>query len=305
MAGEIGVLVVHGMGEQKPTFAYPLIGELEKRLEKMGVVPTRISWQHGYWADLLNQTETDLWERLRKNNDLDWRKVRRFFINAFGDAVAYRRSERDTKSIYQAIHDRMLGHLRALRIALGGRDAPLIVIAHSLGSVIMSDYTWNEQSGNDQQRGTTPLEKMETLSGFVTFGSNIPLFTLALPKVESITFPPVGLPKPLADAARWLNFYDPDDVLGWPLKPLSPSYNKAVYADRAINVGNVFTSWNPVSHSEYWTDDDFTKPTAELIAAILKASEGAPVPVAIPRGVTPLKAVAAKSLGGKKGGKGK
>ena len=296
MAADIGVLVVHGMGEQKSTFAYPLIAELEKRLGKMGVEPGRVIWQHGYWADLLNQTENELWERLRKNNDLDWAKVRRFFINAFGDAVAYRRGAAGGRSIYDEIQNRMLAHLKALRIALGGRDRPLIVIAHSLGSVIMSDYIWNEQRQNGDQRGATPLEKMETLAALVTFGSNIPLFTLALPKVDSITFPPATLPDPLKAAARWLNFYDPDDVLGWPLRPLSASFARAVSADVAINVGNVLSSWNPVAHSEYWTDDDFTKPTAELIAAIVKASEDVPVPVALPPGVTPLKSRTTKPL---------
>ena len=71
-------------------------------------------------------------------------------------------------------------------------------------------------------------------------------------------------------ASRWRNYYDPDDILAYPLKPLSPAYAKAVHEDVPINVGGVFTSWNPASHSQYWTDNSFTKPAATAIADVLK-----------------------------------
>lgn len=96
--------------------------------------------------------------------------------------------------------------------------------------------------GPTSSYGATPFERLETLCGFITFGSNIPLVTLALDQVVSITFPPAALKEPFCSAARWLNFYDPDDVLGWPLKPLSPTYDTAVAQDIQINVGGILTS---------------------------------------------------------------
>ncbi|NIQ25048.1 MAG: hypothetical protein GTN88_00295, partial [Gammaproteobacteria bacterium] len=69
--------------------------------------------------------------------------------------------------------------------------------------------------------------------------------------------------------ASWLNFFDPDDVLGYPLKPLSPEYRRAVSRDITINVGGIAASWNPLSHSKYWTDNDFTKPVAKFIDKLL------------------------------------
>ncbi len=42
-----------------------------------------------------------------------------------------------------------------------------------------------------------------------------------------------------------------------------------------MNVGTVITSWNPLSHNEYWTDDDFTGPTAELMRDVVVASRSA------------------------------
>lgn len=68
---------------------------------------------------------------------------------------------------------------------------------------------------------------------------------------------------------KWLNYFDPDDVLGYPLKPLSLEYRKAVSQDIEINVGSVFSSWNPASHSDYSTDDDFTIPVAQYLSRLL------------------------------------
>jgi hypothetical protein len=55
--------------------------------------------------------------------------------------------------------------------------------------------------------------------------------------------------------------YAGDDVLGYPLKPLSPSYTQTVTADLHINAGGLFTSWNPISHTEYWTNNDSQNPS--------------------------------------------
>ena len=38
-----------------------------------------------------------------------------------------------------------------------------------------------------------------------------------------------------------------------------------------MNVGSILRSWNPLSHEEYWTDNDFTTPVATLIRELLEA----------------------------------
>jgi hypothetical protein len=272
MAYEIGVLVVHGIGVQRrETFALDFIGELDERLTRLGVERGVVAWEPGYWADVLDGRAASLWARLAAAGDLDYPPLRKFFIDFFADAIAYRREPTQDADVYDAIHDRVLAALRRLRARLGGRDRPLVVLAHSLGSVIVSNYTWDEQRPNEKARGATPFERMETLAGLVTFGSPIPLFTLALRDVVSIAFPPPTLPAPIAGAARWLNLYDPDDVLGWPLRPLSPTYERAVTADRAVNVGSPLTSWNPLCHDAYWTDADLLAPAAELIRDVVMA----------------------------------
>ncbi len=282
MAADIGVLVVHGMGTQSPGFATGFIADVSDRLVDMKIDATRVAWSSGYWADILAEGQQDVWQRSRSAGRMDYQDLRRFVLDALGDAVAYRRTDvRDQAGTpYGRVHARILSELEELRTKVGG-DRPLVVVAHSLGSVIMSDYIWNAQRNNEWAEGKNDFVCMRTLSGLITFGSTLPLFSLALPEIEAIRFPPTTLPDPLRAVAAWNNYYDRDDVLGWPLKKLSPSYRAAVTADHEISVGSWKTSWNPGSHGEYWEDRDFLDPVARQLAAVLSASPSPP-PVPAP-----------------------
>jgi hypothetical protein len=271
MAAEIGVLVVHGMGAQPADFADAFIAEMQGRLLRIGIDPDRVAWRAGWWADTVKRREDELWDELTASHTLRYDRARRFVISSFGDALAYQRMPSQQTDVYRTIHARIREHLGALRDQMGG-DKPIVVLAHSLGSVIVSNFTWDEQKS--PTAGATPTQRMETLAGLVTFGSNIPLFTLCLDEVVAIRFPVPALTGSLRDAARWLNFFDADDVLGYPLRPLSDSYRDAVSADLQINVGSILRSWNPLSHEEYWTDNDFIAPVAGLIREIVTAASG-------------------------------
>jgi pimeloyl-ACP methyl ester carboxylesterase len=271
MEKKVGVLFIHGMGSTLDDFAHDAIQELRNRLSGKGLNREDIAWESVFWAPVLGARETQLWVDLSADNDLNWAKLRKFFINGFGNATAYQ-SVRDRRNdVYGKIHDTVHDSLRELRTKLGGQDKPLIVIAHSLGSVIMSNYIWDRQKGRDAERyGANPFERMETLAGLITLGSSIPLFTLAHDPVACIEFPPPGLPEKLSQKAKWLNFYDSDDVLAWPLRPLSLNYAETVSEDIEVSVGNILTSWNPASHAAYWNDDNVIKPASYLIASILE-----------------------------------
>ena len=61
-------------------------------------------------------------------------------------------------------------------------------------------------------------------------------------------------------------------MLGWPLKAFYESNDNLTehqretiekIEDYEIYVGSIFTAWNPISHSEYWTDKNFINPTAK------------------------------------------
>lgn len=70
---------------------------------------------------------------------------------------------------------------------------------------------------------------------------------------------------------NWINYFDYDDVLGWPLGPLGAAFDTnnngahgRSYADVATDIqvnandgllGAFTSSWNPLSHTQYWSDD--------------------------------------------------
>jgi len=105
-----------------------------------------------------------------------------------------------------------------------------------------------------------------SLRSFYTTGCNIPIFVAAHASREILPVTP-------NDTFEWHNFYDEDDILGWPLADLSPQYKKIV-TDHPINAGGgimewMLKSWNPLSHSQYWGDDDVLDPLEEHLRALL------------------------------------
>ena len=269
------------MGDQNPDYANPMIQELHERIfgDSVSIEESDIAWEAGYWADDIQKEQNELWKTLSKNPNMSYTKLRQFVISYLGDAIAYQRvpagRNRNRTNYYSLFHRSIKNGLRNLRRRLGG-DKPLIVIAHSLGSVIMSNYIWDAQKGQKGKIKGTPFERMETLAGLITFGSTIPLFALAYNQRQNILFPPENIENYFPDASsnrvkqavKWINFFDADDVLGYPIQPLGNSYE--MVEDREINVGGLFTSWNPFSHADYWTDNDFTIPVAEAIEGVLK-----------------------------------
>ena len=162
---------------------------------------------------------------------------------------------------------------------VAGGTTPLLVFAHSLGGHIMSNYIYDTQKavalGAPWVQSRSGFQRFETMAGFLTFGCNIPVFTFAYPmdQVRPIKRPGTRIPADKRLTPWWENLNDKDDVLGMPLGPAGPQYEAMINAgelrDAWINVGNLFTSWNPASHNEYWDHRNFYRPAAELIRKAL------------------------------------
>jgi hypothetical protein len=254
------------MGDTEPDFYKEMMKELKNRL---GDQASDVEFQGCYWQPILQEKEDELWQEKLNQSLMDKKKLRRWVINALGDPVAYLGGER---LFYDKIHQKVRDDLSELLKNLGNNEeTPLVVLAHSLGSVIISNYIWDQQHPkNNSAIGGNKFERMQTLTTFVTFGSNIPIFTLAFEPVECITFPPKDLDDNLKHVARWMNFFDPDDILGYPLDDIWDERNgTGKIEDFAINVGWWPLSESPLSHSHYWTDNDLTKPVADQIKKIL------------------------------------
>jgi len=92
---DLCIAVIHGMGTQQPKYSVPMRDEINNRL---GADASRVKWKEIYWANILSQREKDYLDEANKHNNLDWITLRRFMINAFGDASAYRKTNDSNNS---------------------------------------------------------------------------------------------------------------------------------------------------------------------------------------------------------------
>lgn len=269
MTQKIAVAVVHGIGRQAPKFAEEVNEAIQRHCH--GTCGTDVVIRPVYWAPAMQQKEDALWDRLTAGGTGNFKDFRRLMIDYVGDALAYQPTAYDRKT-YDDIHVEYARTLRTLA-AEAGENAPLCIVAHSLGTVISSNFIYDLQKPeliSDQVRaemGDTPLERGETLNFLYTLGSPLALWSLRFRNFGR----PIAVPSPqLADhypdlQSAWINYYDKDDLIGFPLRELNPAYKRAVSADRQVNVGNLLTSWNPLSHTAYLDDQDVIRPIAESL----------------------------------------
>ncbi|MBN1595582.1 hypothetical protein JW933_06615 [candidate division FCPU426 bacterium] len=138
----------------------------------------------------------------------------------------------------------MLKHIHeSFREACANRPDNIVVIAHSLGSVIAFDYLFGFRKY--KYTGHHPVV------AFFTLGSPIPLFTSAMGYVEN----PVKRP---AYLKKWINILDPDDGVA---RHCATHFRRVSIEDVEINTG-----WDPLgAHVRYW----HTPRVAECIASQL------------------------------------
>ena len=163
---------------------------------------------------------------------IHWPTLRWAVSNFVGDIVAYQVGP-NSRVVYDAVHACVDEALAGL--AAKAPDAPLVVVAHSLGSVIASDHFYDLHKGAFEP-AATPLERGETFTSFYTLGSPIALWMERYGDYSR----PVQIPGQVQHGPgdrrgrEWINFYDADDVLAFPLKGLSEHYDQAVDEDRSV-----------------------------------------------------------------------
>ena len=260
---KIGILTIHGMGRQCPNFDHGLRERLSRRLDR----GTRddVVFQSVFFQDLLQANEDRAWA------DMDlaggwfprpWRKLwgsgREFFLFGFSDAATYQTRPAADGSAYKKIHGKTRDAIDKLGDTLGDEQAPVVIIGHSLGCQVISNYIWDAQDNKGIWSATnrpSHFQKLGTAVYFFSAGCNIPLFVSGLDQIPAIEAP--------NERFRWVNYYDKDDVLGWPLRPLSASYRQLV-EDVELRTRGVL-GWTPMSHTGYWRSGSFLKPVARLI----------------------------------------
>jgi pimeloyl-ACP methyl ester carboxylesterase len=274
---KVALLTIHGMGEQPLDYADDMRRALSHR---MGASFANVDMHSVYYQHLLKPNELDVWNRTRERATVRYEQLRKFILFGFADAAGLENRKEYDNSVYEQAQMEIARALLAI-LATRGPDTPIVLLAHSLGCQVMSSFIYDAQKragGGAVAAGIWKPGRMAdsltaeqrkflqcgTVRTFVTTGCNIPVFVSAHQRMD---VKPIIKPNP---GFTWLNLYDPDDALGWPLQPLEGGYETLV-EDRVVNAGQgildfMTKSWNPLSHTAYWTDDEIIKPLATLLS---------------------------------------
>jgi len=273
---KIALLTIHGMGEQPLDYADDMRRALQ---HQMGDTFVNVDVHSVYYQHLLKPNEQDVWNRTRERSKVRYEQLRKFILFGFADAAGLENRKEYDGSVYELAQEEIARALLAIH-AQRGPGTPIVLLAHSLGCQVMSSFIYDAQKragGGTVSVGIWKPGRMadslsaeqraflqcSTVRTFITTGCNIPVFVAAHHRMD---VKPIVKPNP---GFSWLNLYDPDDALGWPLQPLEGGYETLV-EDRAINAGQgildfMTKSWNPLSHTAYWTAAPVIQPLAGLL----------------------------------------
>ncbi len=273
MKKKLGILLVHGSGATHYKLLDKFTLNLQKRIHQLCGLEKQVKTLAVDWHPAVQTYQENLWTRLdTPEHSLRFKGLRKFVLYTISDNVAYTGYSDENNTAYKAIHGLIHEYVLQLKEDLED-NAPLFIIASSLGTVIASNYIWDRQNPKSEDKlGASAFERMETLSGLYTFGNNMPIYlgSYDVDKLEAIRFPAPAMPAYLRPFARWENIYSKRDPMGYPLKTINDTYLQAVTEDLQMNVGGLLTFWNPAAHIRYWSSKKIQKRIAAHAAAILQ-----------------------------------
>ena len=260
------VVAIPGIGSKQRNFSKPLEARIRQEAEHSGIL------DYFQLIELLPFKESDidfnqksLYDRMEAADDLSGiLSLRKFVMYGFGDALTFER-DRDCKdSPYKIVHRYLRDEFRRINLMLDEHPGSrLVIVAGSLGAHVLSTYIWDADHnlGIFEEHHAERTENLRNLDYLATIGCNIPLFVSGYESSQIFAFDKRNI------HFEWDNFYDRDDILGWPLKPLSPSY------DLLVNDIEVNTGLYIGSHIRYWDDSDFTRPFTKKLIELMHLQE--------------------------------
>lgn len=266
MEQKLAVIIVHGMGNQHRDYAETFVRLLKNSYVEVAEVASpdlHLAIEPVFWADVFEGREKVLFDSIVSPYGLHYEELRKFVIHYMADAIAYQPVDSKQQN-YDAVHATISQTLHLLSAAVG-QNAPLCVISHSLGTVIASNFFYDRQYHPTRNSlpsdASSPLERGETLTLFYSFGTTLPLWSLRYRDFDKPIQVPIDGIRAMYPGidGEWINFYDKDDVLAYPLRGVNPAYEKAVREDFEVHVGDWKTGWNPFCHRGYMTSPDVAR----------------------------------------------
>lgn len=292
----LAVAVLHGVGAYPPfsrgrtdelSFSAGLKTRIAAHLDGRGggagrrAFEDRVAWREVRYAHVFQDVQQAYLGAL--DPAVRTGRARRLMVENIGDAASYRpdrSQDPDGPRSYDRVHENLAQTLGELEAEIEP-EAPLMILAHSLGGHVASNYLWDAQRPGATSSGAplSAFQRGKRLCALITFGCNIPLFLFGLSrdKVRALAFPGTHCDPRFIEPTWWFNFYDRDDPLGYPLGAWGAGYERmraeGTLIDIEVNVGAWWRRWNLLSHNGYWTGKDFYAAAANRIARALAASQ--------------------------------
>jgi hypothetical protein len=271
---KLGILIIRGSGGTGFNRQEKFIKKVNELLTKKGIDTNQIEYEYIDWYGPLQSQQEKLLERMFAHKELKLKSklLRKFLITNIADLINYggkpNLPDESYKKTQQLLHD-SIENLRTKVV----ENAPLIILASSMGTEVMNNYIWDRQCDNDEDLfRTTVFERFETLVGLFTFGNNIPIFSTStkIENLQPIQFPVKNILPTLKNLAIWENYYDKNDPLGYPIKFINEQYAAANVDDIQVGVGNLLSYWNILSHFGYWTSRKIRNRISDFIKQVME-----------------------------------
>ncbi len=260
MDKKVGILILHGVGVQDKGYSIPMQKGIQTVLSEIGADAEQIKFKEVVYSDIFDVNQKERSEYMVNTSSkfqLITRGIRKLLVFVFSDAVSYR-------ACYKKVHKRLSENIKGLQKELE-EGAPVIVVAHSMGVIAISDYIYDQQENIHSKLN---LEKITNLKALISFGCNIPLFEMGYEET-------VCIKRPRTDEDDndffWTNFYSPFDVLGYRVKEYYTKRPSPDFPIKDVKVfpGGVLKAWNLLSHTAYWTHVGIHKLIGETIKKYL------------------------------------
>lgn len=250
MSKKIVILTIPGIGTKDVGYSTDFEKDIRRFTSNNVNANLRVLETRPFSVTEVDENQNNLFRRLDAANKLGGiLSPRKFVLEAFGDGVTFERDSSNPESTYYKIHNYLKRKIEDANALLNEGDI-FVILGASMGIHILSTYIWDADNGKGvfQNTPATTNQNLKNLDYLATIGCNIPLFVSGLRETQIVAIDKRN------NHFTWDNYYDRDDVLGWPLQQMSSSYNELVN-DYEINTGMYVGS-----HTKYWDDNDFTKP---------------------------------------------
>lgn len=264
----VALLTIHGMGETPKNYHKLFLERVKNYVGKDAW--KNVAFESIFYQDILQENQAKIYQSMKPH--IRWQDLRRFLLYNFSDAASLDYHKENVNSAYRQAQFRISSALRKVYQKCGQRNVPVVILAYSLGCHVISNYIWDAQQPTPDAGVWTkgaPLKdkaeanflRLNSLQHLITIGCNIPVFVAGYKNIKPFDKP--------NRTFKWLNLYDKDDILGWPLAPLSQEYRKLV-KDVPINANEsvsdlLLKSWNPYSHEDYFGDSTVVRSVGDAL----------------------------------------